>query len=95
MSKSSSDIQKVMVRMPDGLHGRVIAAATLDNRSMNNFVVAAIVEKLDRTERLELMLDKLEQATQVGQCVDNGSALQTIDRMIKLLTTQPGSKVLQ
>lgn len=98
--KASPGVQKVMTRLPDGLRERVMAAAALDNRSMNGFIVAAIVEKLDRTHRLELLLDTLEGAARpelTAAVMSPEEAQKTIDRMIKTLSTPvvPGPKVLQ
>jgi len=98
--KASQGVQKVMTRLPDGLRERVIAAAALDSRSMNGFIVSAIIEKLERTHRLELLLDTLEGAARpevTEKVISPEEAQKSIDRILKTLTTPvlPGSKVLQ
>ena len=98
--KATPGVQKVMARLPDGLRDRVAAAAALDSRSMNGFIVAAIVEKLDRSDRLELLMDTLEGASRkevTEKVLSPEEAQKSIDRILKTLTAPvlPGSKVLQ
>lgn len=56
---SSRTADKFVVRLPDGVRGRITDAAKIDHTSMNTFTVQAVEEKLERAERQEIMLRAL------------------------------------
>lgn len=49
--------------LPADVLTKVQALSAKDCRSVENFILAAVVEKITRADRLELMLDTLEQAS--------------------------------
>ncbi|BAW27545.1 hypothetical protein [Pseudomonas putida] len=49
--------------LPVDVLTKVQALAAADSRTVENFIAAAVVEKVTRADRLELMLDTLEQAS--------------------------------
>lgn len=61
-SGNSRDADKFVIRFPDGMRARVNEASQVGFWSMNNYVIIAILEKLDRDERAKLALDALVEA---------------------------------
>ena len=59
---NSRTADKFVVRLPDGLRSRAKDHAEGSHISLNSLIVQALVEKLDRTKRQELLLDALEHA---------------------------------
>lgn len=57
---SSRTADKFVIRLPDGMRDDITKQAQASFTSMNTFVIQAIAEKLDRSNRAELAVDALE-----------------------------------
>ncbi|RPX15412.1 Arc family DNA-binding protein [Pseudomonas aeruginosa] len=62
-ASASRDMDKFVVRLPDGLRAEVEAEAKRDERSMNSLIVAALREYLHGQRRKHALLDALTAAT--------------------------------
>ncbi|MBI8231334.1 Arc family DNA-binding protein [Pseudomonas aeruginosa] len=63
-ASTSRDMDKFVVRLPDGLRAEVEAEAKRDERSMNSLIVVALREYLHGQRRKHALLDAL--TTTVG-----------------------------
>ena len=59
---NSRDADKFVIRFPDGMREKVNEESKKGYWSMNNYVIIAILEKLDREERAKIALDALVEA---------------------------------
>ncbi|HCF3158029.1 TPA: Arc family DNA-binding protein [Pseudomonas aeruginosa] len=62
-ASTSRDMDKFVVRLPDGLRAEVEAEAKRDSRSMNSLIVVALREYLHGQQQKQAMLDALTKAT--------------------------------
>ncbi|MBH8654995.1 Arc family DNA-binding protein [Pseudomonas aeruginosa] len=62
-ASTSRDMDKFVVRLPDGLRAEVEAEAKRDSRSMNSLIVVALREYLHGQRRKQELLDALTAAT--------------------------------
>lgn len=62
-TSTSRDMDKFVVRLPDGLRAEVEAEAKRDSRSMNSLIVVALREYLHGQHRKHALLDALTAAT--------------------------------
>ncbi|EOG4614387.1 Arc family DNA-binding protein [Pseudomonas aeruginosa] len=62
-ASTSRDMDKFVVRLPDGLRAEVEAEARRDERSMNSLIVVALREYLHGQQQKQAMLDALTKAT--------------------------------
>lgn len=62
-ASNSRDMDKFVVRLPDGLRAEVEAEAKRDERSMNSLIVVALREYLHGLRRKQALLDALTKAT--------------------------------
>ncbi|HEO1737593.1 TPA: Arc family DNA-binding protein [Pseudomonas aeruginosa] len=62
-ASTSRDMDKFVVRLPDGLRAEVEAEAKRDERSMNSVVIIALREYLHGQRRKQELLDALTAAT--------------------------------
>ncbi|MEV1446437.1 Arc family DNA-binding protein [Pseudomonas aeruginosa] len=62
-TSTSRDMDKFVVRLPDGLRAEVEAEAKRDERSMNSLIVVALREHLHGQRRKHALLDALTAAT--------------------------------
>ncbi|EIU4412555.1 TPA: Arc family DNA-binding protein [Pseudomonas aeruginosa] len=62
-ASASRDMDKFVVRLPDGLRAEVEAEAKRDERSMNSVVIIALREYLHGQQQKQAMLDALTKAT--------------------------------
>ncbi|WP_426756834.1 Arc family DNA-binding protein [Pseudomonas aeruginosa] len=58
-ASTSRDMDKFVVRLPDGLRAAVEAEAKRDERSMNSLIVVALREYLHGQRRKHALLDAL------------------------------------
>ncbi|HBP0992606.1 TPA: Arc family DNA-binding protein [Pseudomonas aeruginosa] len=61
-ASTSRDMDKFVVRLPDGLRAEVEAEAKRDERSMNSLIVVALREYLHGQRRKHALLDALTTA---------------------------------
>ncbi|EPG5527048.1 Arc family DNA-binding protein [Pseudomonas aeruginosa] len=61
-ASTSRDMDKFVVRLPDGLRAEVEAEAKRDSRSMNSLIVVALREYLHGQRRKHALLDALTAA---------------------------------
>ncbi|AYZ81620.1 TPA: Arc family DNA-binding protein [Pseudomonas aeruginosa] len=61
-TSTSRDMDKFVVRLPDGLRAEVEAEAKRDERSMNSLIVVALREYLHGQRRKHALLDALTAA---------------------------------
>ncbi|APB63667.1 Arc family DNA-binding protein [Pseudomonas aeruginosa] len=61
-ASTSRDMDKFVVRLPDGLRAEVEAEAKRDSRSMNSLIVVALREYLHGQRRKQALLDALTTA---------------------------------
>ncbi|HBP6375468.1 TPA: Arc family DNA-binding protein [Pseudomonas aeruginosa] len=61
-ASTSRDMDKFVVRLPDGLRAEVEAEAKRDERSMNSLIVVALREYLHGQRRKHTLLDALTAA---------------------------------
>ncbi|HGM8127834.1 Arc family DNA-binding protein [Pseudomonas aeruginosa] len=61
-TSTSRDMDKFVVRLPDGLRAEVEAEAKRDERSMNSLIVVALREYLHGQRRKHALLDALTTA---------------------------------
>lgn len=61
-ASTSRDMDKFVVRLPDGLRAEVEAEAKRDERSMNSLIVVALREYLHGQRRKHALLDALTAA---------------------------------
>ncbi|HCR1658594.1 TPA: Arc family DNA-binding protein [Pseudomonas aeruginosa] len=61
-TSTSRDMDKFVVRLPDGLRAEVEAEAKRDERSMNSLIVIALREYLHGQRRKHALLDALTAA---------------------------------
>ncbi|HBP4637228.1 TPA: Arc family DNA-binding protein [Pseudomonas aeruginosa] len=61
-TSTSRDMDKFVVRLPDGLRAEVEAEAKRDERSMNSLIVVALREYLHGQRRKQALLDALTTA---------------------------------
>ncbi|EMH2290035.1 Arc family DNA-binding protein [Pseudomonas aeruginosa] len=61
-ASASRDMDKFVVRLPDGLRAEVEAEAKRDSRSMNSLIVVALREYLHGQRRKHALLDALTAA---------------------------------
>ncbi|HCH0516789.1 TPA: Arc family DNA-binding protein [Pseudomonas aeruginosa] len=61
-TSTSRDMDKFVVRLPDGLRAEVEAEAKRDSRSMNSLIVVALREYLHGQRRKHALLDALTTA---------------------------------
>ncbi|HGA3324050.1 TPA: Arc family DNA-binding protein [Pseudomonas aeruginosa] len=61
-ASTSRDMDKFVVRLPDGLRAEVEAEAKRDSRSMNSLIVVALREYLHGHCRKQALLDALTTA---------------------------------
>ncbi|EIU2893467.1 Arc family DNA-binding protein [Pseudomonas aeruginosa] len=61
-TNTSRDMDKFVVRLPDGLRAEVEAEAKRDERSMNSLIVVALREYLHGQRRKHALLDALTAA---------------------------------
>ncbi|HBP5292917.1 Arc family DNA-binding protein [Pseudomonas aeruginosa] len=61
-TSTSRDMDKFVVRLPDGLRAEVEAEAKRDERSMNSLIVVALREYLHGQRRKHALLDVLTAA---------------------------------
>ncbi|MBF8394251.1 Arc family DNA-binding protein [Pseudomonas aeruginosa] len=61
-TSTSRDMDKFVVRLPDGLRAEVEAEAKRDSRSMNSLIVVALREYLHGQRRKHALLDALTAA---------------------------------
>ncbi|WP_044261970.1 Arc family DNA-binding protein [Pseudomonas aeruginosa] len=61
-ASASRDMDKFVVRLPDGLRAEVEAEAKRDERSMNSLIVVALREYLHGQRRKHALLDALTAA---------------------------------
>ncbi|EJN1408386.1 MULTISPECIES: Arc family DNA-binding protein [Pseudomonas] len=61
-TSTSRDMDKFVVRLPDGLRAEVEAEAKRDSRSMNSLIVVALREYLHGQRRKQALLDALTTA---------------------------------
>ncbi|MBI8149513.1 Arc family DNA-binding protein [Pseudomonas aeruginosa] len=61
-ASTSRDMDKFVVRLPDGLRAEVEAEAKRDSRSMNSLIVVALREYLHGQRRKHALLDALTTA---------------------------------
>lgn len=61
-TNTSRDMDKFVVRLPDGLRAEVEAEAKRDSRSMNSLIVVALREYLHGQRRKQALLDALTTA---------------------------------
>ena len=67
-ASTSRDMDKFVVRLPDGLRAEVEAEAKRDERSMNSVVSIALREYLPGQRRKQALLDALTTAAQAWAC---------------------------
>lgn len=72
---NSRTADKFVIRLPEGVRDAVNDKAMKAFMSMNAFIIQAIVEKLDRSKRQELLLDALAEA------VERGKRQELLDRL--------------
>ncbi|MEV1185981.1 Arc family DNA-binding protein [Pseudomonas aeruginosa] len=61
-TNTSRDMDKFVVRLPDGLRAEVEAEAKRDSRSMNSLIVVALREYLHGQRRKQALLNALTAA---------------------------------
>ncbi|AYZ56530.1 Arc family DNA-binding protein [Pseudomonas aeruginosa] len=61
-TSTSRDMDKFVVRLPDGLRAEVEAEAKRDSRSMNSLIVVALREYLHGQRRKQALLNALTAA---------------------------------
>ncbi|WP_427197162.1 Arc family DNA-binding protein [Pseudomonas aeruginosa] len=62
-TSTSRDMDKFVVRLPDGLRAEVEAEAKRDSRSMNSLIVVALREYLHGQQQKRALLNALTKAT--------------------------------
>ncbi|HBO3698368.1 Arc family DNA-binding protein [Pseudomonas aeruginosa] len=62
-ASTSRDMDKFVVRLPDGLRAEVEAEAKRDSRSMNSLIVVALREYLHGQQQKRALLNALTKAT--------------------------------
>lgn len=77
MTAPSRDADKFVIRLPDGLREALGEEAANTFQSMNNYIICAILEKMDRTRRQDLLLDVLVDAVERAKRQD---LLDTFDK---------------
>ena len=92
----SRTADKFVVRLPDGLHADIEAAANASDRSMNSVFVQAVRQYLDDQNRQQILLDVLANTVTTpirgAATTENSSAVPGslhIDERVKMVGSEP------